>query len=179
MHWNQFAFRRFVLIETNSSLKRHRKCNKFPSWSNLKTQVGSFRNRSWWIMNEGLVFYSNSSFPIERPRKIRLETVRQRASGELYPILIEFILLRDWTSKNVLHPFIWKKLPEFPLNNEYFRGCFSWWNVWFTISRVLPTMHKFPSSGSCSIFYRTAVIEGWRGLTNFCTWGLESKLRPY
>lgn len=30
-----------------------------------------------------------------------------------YPILIEFILLRDWTFKNVLHPFIWGNFRNF------------------------------------------------------------------
>lgn len=37
-----------------------------------------------------------------------------------YPILIEFILLRDWTLKNVLHPFIW----------ENFRNFHSIMNIW-------------------------------------------------
>lgn len=46
--------------------------------------------------------------------QIGIETVRDTKSIEgFYPILIEFILLRDWTRKNVLHPFIWANFRNF------------------------------------------------------------------
>lgn len=82
-----------------------------------------------------------------------------------YPILIEFILLRDWTLKNVLHPFIWG-------NFRNFHSIMNMKSEGVSVRRMCDLQSAYNSADSACCFLHVLSPSLWLGLTNFMlhTW---------